>query len=173
LLDVPVLETKTGTLAPVADAPIITLAGAPGEVEAQRMAIAERGDTVIAVRRDAPYRVILPSLEELHRKGAHDFEMLVSVANERRMLLIERSRAIAGGDLPSVAVITAGKIITFGGAPIAFEELAPRLSRESPGRIVVLPEPDITMQRLAEVIAASGGHVLLDSASLPRVTPAP
>jgi hypothetical protein len=173
LPEVPVLRTKTGTLAPVADAPIITLAGAPGEVEAQRMAIAERGDTVVAVRRDATYHVILPSLEELRRGGAHDFEILVAVANERRMLLIERSRAIAGGGTLSVAVIKAGQIITFGGEPITLEALPAKLSREPPDRVIVLPDPDITMQRLAEVIAACGGRVLLDSASLPSVTPAP
>lgn len=168
-LDVPALASATGTMDPVAGATTITLTGAPNEVAAQRAAIPERGPALVAIGRNVALHTVLPSLDALHRAGVSDLGLLVTVANERRMLVIEGRIPSSADPNGSVAVVSAGAVVTFAGEPIKLEALAATLARAAPSRVVIVPDPDITMQRLADVIAASGGHAFIGKATLPGV----
>lgn len=164
------LANATGTVEPVSGATTITLTGAPDEVASQHLAIPEHGPALVAIGRDVALSSVLPSLDALHRAGVSDLGLLVSAGIDRRMLVIEGRLPAPPEPNLSMAVITAGAILTFGGEPLTLEALPAALARAAPGRVVILPDRDITMQRLAEVIAASGGHVFIGTATLPSVT---
>jgi hypothetical protein len=169
-LDVPALASAVGTMDPTPGAPIITLTGAPGEVAAQRAAIPELGPALVAIGPKVTFRAVAPSLDALVAMGKRDIGVFVTVANVRRMLVIESPRAMPSqAQLDSVALISAGTSLELGGAPIDLDAIPATLKRLAPGRIVVDPSPDVTMQRLAEVIAACGGLVTLGRQSLPSV----
>jgi biopolymer transport protein ExbD len=168
-LDVPALASTTGTMDPVAGA-AITLTGAPDEVAAQRAAIPERGPALVAIGRNVAFHAVVPSLDGLRRAGVSDLGLLVTVANERRMLVIEGRLPSSADPSASMAVVSAGAGLTFDGEPISLEALPAAISRAAPSRVVVVPDRDITMQRLAEVIAANCGRVFIGKATLPSVT---
>ena len=172
-LDVPVLASMTGTREPAGGESLFTLTGAPDEVAKQRGAFTGRGPALVAIARNLTWQRVMLELDDLRRLGVGDVELLVRVGHARRVVVIEKDRARPSDTQAySVAVISAGATIKIGGGDaIPLEALPQTLSRLKPDSVVVQPEPDLDVQRLAEVIAACGGDVWLGSGTLPRVEP--
>lgn len=172
-LEVPVLASMNGTREPAGGDSFFTLTGAPDEVAKQRGALTGRGPTLVAIAPKLTAQRAMGELDDLRRLGIGDVELLVRVGRARRVVVIEKNRARPSDtQASSVAVISAGVTIKIsGGDAIALQALPQTLSRLKPDSVVILPEPDLDVQRLAEVIAACGGDVWLGSGTLPRVEP--
>jgi hypothetical protein len=173
-IDVPVLATTNGTREPAGGESRVTLTGAPDEVTNQRAAFSGHGPTLVAIAPKLSAQRVMLGLDALYRLGVRHVEVLVRVKDTRRVIVIEENRPRSSNMPSSVAVISVGAAIKINeGDAITLEALPQTLSRLKPDSIVVLPEPDLEMQRLAEVIAACGGDVWLGSGTLPRVEPPP
>lgn len=72
----------------------------------------------------------------------------------------------------NIAVIDVGQTIALGGKVMTRDELRAALATP-PDRVVIVAEPGLTMQTLAETIALAGGRAQLGRAGLPEVVPAP
>ena len=167
-LDIPTLTSLTGTSELVASAKIIRLTGAPNEVAAQRAALPERGPALIAIGAVVTLQTIGPSLDALRSAGVSELGLVVTVSNARRMLVIEGRVPASADPSASVAIVTVGTTVTLAGIPTKLDALPAAVA--GAGRVVVLPDRDITMQRLADVIAACGGQVFIGKGTLPSVT---
>lgn len=99
-----------------------------------------------------------------------DFELLVRTPSQVRAVRIERWKAMESDTMQTLAVVSVGDTIRLNGAAAGPTELAAIHA----DRVVIVPEPSVTMQRLAEVIAMTGGRATLGAASLPAApVPAP
>lgn len=167
-LNLPTLTSLAGTSELVGGTKIIRLSGTPNEVAAQQAALPDRGPAIIAVGADVTFETIGPSLDALRGAGVSEVGILVTVANVRRMLMIEYRVPASADPSASVAIVTAGTVVTFAGIPTKLDALSASVA--TAGRVVIVPDRSITVQRLADVIAACGGHVFIGKGTLPSVT---
>jgi len=167
-VDVPTLATTQGTLEPP-EGHAIVLTGAPGEVAAQRAEFPELGPTLLAIGGDVKYGAVRKSMNDLYGLGRGDLAIVVRAASTRRIVMIEKFRARASGDIEATAKIGLGATIELNEQPIALGALSAAISRTKPGMVVIVPEPPVTMQQLVEVIAAVGGRAYIGAGIEPGV----
>jgi biopolymer transport protein ExbD len=184
--DVPSLSSLDGTAEP-ARAPIIAIT--PEHISAEgvgrfppdptnaKVKSALRAHSTaevvsVAADRALPNARVAPLFDEMQLAGIRRVQLLVMVGRESRSLSIELPRATAAGAAVSIAIVSVDDSkITVNDMAVAPSQLAATIRSAHPDQVVVLLSPNATMQTLAEVAAAAGGHITLGGAALPRVEP--
>jgi hypothetical protein len=157
-VDVPRLAAIDGTLALDPD-PIVDVTALP----AQLVTV-----PVIAIDR---HQLALQALADLRTRGAARLRLVVLAADSRRMIEIEAPRALNSGDSTTIAVLHIGSsALAVNETPTAPAELRTRIGKVD--GIATEIDPDVTVQRLAEIVALLGGDlVMVPPPALPRRAP--
>lgn len=98
-----------------------------------------------------------------------DFELLVRTPTQTRAVWVVHPRALESDQMQTVAVVKVGDTIELNGEPATPAQLAAIHADQ----ITVVPEMTVTMQRIADVIAMTGGRATLGGLNLPTVVPPP
>lgn len=105
--------------------------------------------------------------------GSGLIDLIVVAPQQRRMVYVERPRAINSSGESSMVVLSANGL-AFGDKLVTLDELRAEIAKSPPDIIRLVVEPDVTMQRIAETVAAAGGRAALAPAPVaPKPMPAP
>lgn len=132
------------------------------------MLVAEHGLTASA----------LASLLDTARTATsvHEFRIVVTAPEDPRTVVIELPASRDAAQVQAIAAIHAGTdAVELNGTPVALDQLASAVAAVHPDVVLVTPDDDVTLQRLAEIVAAAGGRVAYGAASRPAgpVPPTP
>lgn len=154
-VDVPTLSRLDGTAA-VLPLPLVTMSGSG----ADRSQV-PGGAVLLAADRSLLASQVFSRFDTL--AGVHELDIVVRVGPDFRTVAVERARALAGGDevMTTMVLDFDSDHLEVDGAP------APSVPARRPQRVVARPASDVTLQRLAEVVADAGGHVLVGGAAVP------
>ena len=104
----------------------------------------------------------------LHSGPFGELELVVTTPKQARMVIIDHAKALASSEAAKLAVVTIGPKLFLDGVAVTLDELRTQIAKSPPDRVFLVAEPDVTIQRTAEAIAAAGGHVMLANGLLPE-----
>lgn len=186
-IDVPLLADARGTVS-LEEGPTIAITPARvtiesvgsfdiarlDEMRAHVPALDGPSVTRFAVDRNVTFRTLRDVMGEFAQLGVHHSNLVVTTPDEARAVVLALPKAQAStGATQSMAAINLGAMLRFNGEQVTFDGLRSRIASSKPDQIFVIPEPDVTVQRLAEALAITGDRTYLGDALLPHVEPAP
>jgi biopolymer transport protein ExbD len=163
-IDVPALHDRTGTFE-VEHKPILAITATrvvlegvgpidPTNRDASRTGA---GSVVVAADRTLAWATLQQRLDELRSAGFAIEQLLTTAPAQPRAVEIVPSVAPDVGD-EAIVTVSLGATTTVNGEAVTTAALPAALARHPRARVVIVPQPDVTVQQLAEAIAAAGGR---------------
>jgi biopolymer transport protein ExbD len=186
-IDVPLLADARGTIA-LEDGPTIAITPTRINIESVGSFDIAKLDELaahtppldgpvvarVAVDRAVTFATLRAILTALAPKGLHHSSLVITAPDETRAVALAFPKAQTGAATSqTVAVINLGSSVRLNGEDVTLDELRRRITSWKPDQIFLTPEPDVSVQRLAEALAITGEHTYLGDALLPHVEPAP
>ena len=117
-----------------------------------------------AIDRHATWRQLVPASDAVYERGVDSFQLVVIARGEPRVVWISPFHPKPSRDIMVSLSIAATD------TPARVRE---RAQHAHPTDVFVIGDDAMTLQTLAELIAAAGGDAHLGGGGLPRVEPAP
>lgn len=126
-----------------------------------------------AVDRAVDYHAFAVTYDALRRNGVGDVELIVTTPTQTHALVLHKAKAIASTPphVQTSALISVGAMIELDDKVVPLDGLRQAVAATNADRVFVTVDASVPMQRLAEVIAAAGGHVTLGTPLVPPVPP--
>lgn len=138
----------------------------PDEIRERMRSVHVDGPTLLAIDRAVTMRTLGVLYDRVLHSELGELELVVTAAKQTRVVIIDNEHVSPSVENPTYGVVTLGATLFFNGEAVTLDELRARVAKSPPDRVFVMPEPDVTVQRIAEAIAAAGGHATLGGARL-------